>query len=599
MNDDQRRTHHASLDGFIVRPASRERRQAAAPASAPAHLPDRHAYRHSAQPAAPVHRSPLLQHPASAPAPKQSASKVAAGVPAQAETPSVYPRGLITGEPIIEPEQKRHRRRKGERSRKRALQSTTAGSHKKRPYWRRPVLMPVTVLAVLALLCGGWLGWKIYHNTSKVFGYKNPLQLFSVFKPVPLKSQNDRVNILLAGDSADRTDSAGGGDLTDSIMVLSVNTKTKAATMISVPRDTWVQMPNGGHAKINAANTLANFSQNGYPAGGMGALESVITTNLGIPIDYYALINYTAFKDMVDAVGGITVTIQSSDPRGLYDPSRNVSYGGGPLVKLANGPQALNGVQALGLARARGDAWGSYGFPQSDFDRTTHQRQMLVALKTKVATAGVISNPLKVGSLFDAIGNNIKTDMKLDEVESFYSLTKDINNNNIDSQNINTLIPGKTLLANYNTPEGQEALIPAAGVDDFSQIAAAIAKLLSNDPVVHEAPTVSVLNGGNIAGLASKEGTVLTGKNFSVAGVADAPKPYATTEIVDLSSGKKPASLAALKALFGGSTVVTSDPSIGSYTSDFVVMLGANQKAPITPSSSADVTATPTPTNSD
>src|SRR5258708_30037544 len=108
----------------------------------------------------------------------------------------------------------------------------------------------------------------------------------------------------------------------------------------------------------------------------MGLLAEVIQQNLGIKTNYYALINYNALKDGVNAVGGIGVNIQSSDPRGLYDPSIDWSTHG-PLVKLKNGVQHLNGEQALDLARARGDAYGSYGFARSDFDRTQNQRMMM------------------------------------------------------------------------------------------------------------------------------------------------------------------------------------------------------------------------------
>ncbi len=79
-------------------------------------------------------------------------------------------------------------------------------------------------------------------------------------------------------------------------------------------------------------------------------------------------------------MGGIDLTIKSTDRRGLYDPNIDWTTKG-PLVKLTNGPHHLSGRQALNLARARGDAYNSYGFAGSDFDRTENQRKMLVALK--------------------------------------------------------------------------------------------------------------------------------------------------------------------------------------------------------------------------
>lgn len=128
-------------------------------------------------------------------------------------------------------------------------------------------------------------------------------------------------------------------------MVVSLDTKNHTGFMLSIPRDLYVDLGGSwGHQKINAANEVSSFRQAGYPAGGMGQLEQVVQNELGIPIDYYALIDYTAFKDAVNAVGRITVTIQSSDPRGLYDAYTN--------LKLPNGQVTLTGNEALELARS-------------------------------------------------------------------------------------------------------------------------------------------------------------------------------------------------------------------------------------------------------
>jgi LCP family protein required for cell wall assembly len=179
------------------------------------------------------------------------------------------------------------------------------------------------LVILIALVAGSWLGWKIYHDAAKLTGDKNPLQLLSAFTPAALKQTDGRTNILLAGYSAD---DAGhqGADLTDSIMILSINQADKSAVVISVPRDLYVDIPGYGYSKINAAYEYGqseNFSAAGYPDGGMGLLEQTLTQDFGVQFNYYSLINYSAFEDAVNAVGGVTVNIQSSDPRGLYDPN--------------------------------------------------------------------------------------------------------------------------------------------------------------------------------------------------------------------------------------------------------------------------------------
>lgn len=431
----------------------------------------------------------------------------------------------------------------------------------------------VLFLCVLIALAGGWLGWKFIYNAHKLFGGS----VLSIFTSSKLKGEdNGRVNILLAGNSADDKGHQGG-TLTDSIMLLSIDTRNHQAFMMSVPRDLYVSVPGHGHQKINAVYPDGNssrFSQDGYPNGGMGLLEKTISQDFGIPIDYYALIDYNAFKQAVDAVGGIDINIQSSDKRGLYDP--DIDYATHKvLVKLTNGQHHLNGEQALDLARARGDAYGSYGFPQSDFDRTAHQRQMLLALKSKAVSAGVITNPVRLGELFDSIGNNVKTDLTLGNVHRLYDITKDIGGNNVQSLSLNNA-SGKNLLMNYTAPNGESALAPAAGIDNYSQIRAFLQRLTSNNPVVKEGAVVVLLNATDTVGLAAKQQTLLESKYIAVSQIADAAANRTTSQIIDNSGGKMPQTLKLLEGLYGND-VTARNPYKAYSTANFIVLLGSDQ----------------------
>lgn len=430
----------------------------------------------------------------------------------------------------------------------------------------------VIVLLIVVLAIGGWLGFKFAYNAHKLFGGN----LFSILNTTKLRGEDTgRVNILLAGNSADDTGHQGA-QLTDSIMILSIDTKNNNAYLLSVPRDLWVNIPDSGYQKINyayVAGENSNFNQSGYFPGGMGELQQVIQQNFGITLNYYALVDYAAMRDAVNAVGGVDVNIQSDDPRGLYDPSIDYTTHG-PLVKLTNGEHHLDGQQALDLARARGDDYRSYGFAQSDFTRTKDQRLLLVALKDKAVSAGVISNPAKLGSLSDAVGNNVKTDFSLSEIHRLYDIIKKVNSNSIQSLSLNSA-NGKNLLMNYESPNGESALIPAAGIDDYSQIQAFIAQQTSSNPVVREDATVVVLNATDTSGLAAKERTVLSSKGLNVAAIADAQSNQATTTIIDASGGKKPATRQLLVNTFGNS-VTTVNPYANYYQADFIVLLGAN-----------------------
>jgi LCP family protein required for cell wall assembly len=446
------------------------------------------------------------------------------------------------------------------------------------------VVTSALALLVVGFVFGGWYGSRLIGNLDKVFHGNVFSDVHALFSNTKLKGEDQgRVNILLAGDSADDPNH-GGAQLTDSIMVVSIDTKTHTGFMLSIPRDLWVNIPGWSHQKINAANDVANFSQAGYPKGGMGQLEQIVQTNLSIPIDYYALINYTAFKDSVNSVGGITINIQSPDPRGLYDPNI-AKVDGGPL-KLPNGIVNLNGQTALNLARARGDPCScghiEYGFPQSDYNRTQHQRQMLTALAQKAQSVGVLANPIKVSQLFNSFGNNIATDLNLQDVLRFIQITKGMNVSSLQPLALSN--SGQhALLTGYLAPDGEEAFIPTEGIDNFGQIQQYYQQLTSGSPVVKEAPSVVVLNAGGVTGLAHKEASMLQSKGFNVIGAADASSQYPNSLIVDLSNGQKPASKQLLQTIFTRNTTTTTSITSSTeaseaqgYNANFVVILGQN-----------------------
>ena len=335
--------------------------------------------------------------------------------------------------------------------------------HKRRITFKRVILFVIAFV----ILYFGYTGVNFAVNMHKLFGGS----VLDVFRTAHLKgSDTGRINILVAGNSSDDSGHQGA-DLTDSIMILSVNTKNSTAYLLSVPRDLYVNIPGNGWSRINAAydyGVSSNFSESGYPNGGMGLLEKVISKDFNLRIDYYALINYSAIRDAVNSVGGITVNIQSTDPRGLYDPSIDYTTNG-HLVNLSNGLHKINGQQALDLARARGDAYGSYGYGNSDFTRTENQRMMILALKSKVLSAGTLSNPFKLANLFMALSKNIQTDINLPSAHSIYNVAKKVDNNNIQSLSFQSAY-GKNLLTSYITSNGQDTLIPRAGLGDYSQI---------------------------------------------------------------------------------------------------------------------------------
>jgi hypothetical protein len=253
----------------------------------------------------------------------------------------------------------------------------------------------------------------------------------------------------------------------------------------------------------------------------------------------------------------------------------------------------LSGQEALNLARARGDGYGSYGFPQADFTRTQHQRQMLVVVEQKASSLGVLSNPVKIGDLFDAIGNNVTTDFKLADALRATQLIKTVNINELQSLTY-SYGGSKPLIMGYSAPDGESALIPTAGLDDYSQLRAYYQQITSSNPVVKENTSVAVLNASDVVGLAKQEANILTKEGFDVTAVADASAEYPQSMLVDLSNGQDPAAKQALAQLLSTNssmvTSITTGESVEAqgYNANFVVILGKNwDGTTITPTTSS------------
>ncbi len=426
------------------------------------------------------------------------------------------------------------------------------------------------------LIFAGYYTFSFFNLSGKIFD-GNPL---GFLKSTKLRGEDTgRVNILLVGTS-EGDPGHPGEDLTDSIMVISYTVATKKTAIISIPRDLWVKTSYAS-TKINALyhyGESAKFNESGYYPGGIGLLQKEIEKITDLDINYYAKINYNAFKEAVDAVGGIQVDIQGSDPRGIYDPNFDGQYGKNAL-KLKNGVQTLTGTQALLLARAR-NANGGYGLAGSDYDRTANQRKMLIALKEKALGVNIFANPLKLNDLTEAIGNNITTDFKTSEARRIYDLAGDpaaqIESIGLTSENV---------LKNYSSVGTGAALIPTSGIGNYTAIQKYIQEKIgplqapnSTDQTSSNSQTqvanVVVLNAGAPSGSAKKVSEKLPG-GATASIVSDSTEKVSGTKLIVLNSQKTSSKDSLLSAL--SASLYTS--STASYTklypnADFVILVG-------------------------
>ncbi|MGH7234606.1 MAG: LCP family protein, partial [Candidatus Saccharimonadales bacterium] len=167
------------------------------------------------------------------------------------------------------------------------LPSKGLSRNKKPPFSRRKsrvrrILKYSIIVLVIAIVgLSAWFGSSIVGSIDKAFHGNVFSDVHALISGSTLNESNGRINILLAGDSVDDPNH-GGALLADSIMVISYDPSTKNGFLLSIPRDLWVNIPSLGHQKINAANTVTNFSEAGYPSGGIGQLQQIVQTDLGI-----------------------------------------------------------------------------------------------------------------------------------------------------------------------------------------------------------------------------------------------------------------------------------------------------------------------------
>jgi LCP family protein required for cell wall assembly len=430
------------------------------------------------------------------------------------------------------------------------------------------------VAAALVLVVGGFLGVKTLHQLHKVLkGGGTAAALQSNVKPQLLKGEGDgRINFLLLGRGGDGHD---GPDLTDTILVASIDPVNKTAALVSIPRDLWVTAPSGGATKINAiyANAkyaaLAKNSKDtaGAENAGEAAIAQEVTTILGIPVHYHVLMDFQAFKEAVDAVGGVDVNV----PEDLVDPT--MAWENGWNSTLAKkGLDHMGGVQALMYVRSR------HTSARGDFDRTERQRLLIEALSQKVLSAGTYTNPLKISQLLSAFGNHVSTDLSVNDSLRLMTILKGVKGQAI--QSVGLADPPNNYVQTGSVGSAS-VVLPTAGQGNYTAIQSYIRNTLKDPYIAKENASVEVLNGTTVPGLAGTTGDTLKTYGYNVTKVDSTPSSdYTKTILVDLTGGKKPYTKNYLQKRFNAKVVTKlPDATIQATGADFVVILGQDATA--------------------
>ncbi|MBI3572602.1 MAG: LCP family protein, partial [Candidatus Kerfeldbacteria bacterium] len=295
-----------------------------------------------------------------------------------------------------------------------------AATFPRRHHRLRWSLLSLSGIVIILLGLAGWIGYRAIAvvNTKKDGGQRvsffQQLTHLVTASNQQLQGENDdRVNILLLGIGGPGHD---GPYLTDTMIVASYKPSTRQLSLLSIPRDLVVNIPGYDYRKIN--NVLSFGRDIKYPGGGETLTTKVVSDLLGIPIQYYARVDFKGFAEVIDQVGGVNVTVDQAFTDSQY-PTENYGY---QTVWFKAGPQQMNGDLALKYSRSR---HGNNG-EGSDFARARRQQKVIFGLKERLLSFGTLVNPKKISDILGSLGSHSQTNMEVWEMARLAQLVSSI-----------------------------------------------------------------------------------------------------------------------------------------------------------------------------
>lgn len=442
-------------------------------------------------------------------------------------------------------------------------------------------LITVVTIFALAFLASVVLAYKFYSTSKKVIDNGQNASFLESLKNIASAGhktlrgeERERINILLIGLAGK---DYPGANLTDSIIVASINPKTWQTALLSIPRDLYVQIPNTGlYTKINALYARSEDSDKTGKKG-FNDLKKTVSEITGQPIDYYIALDFEGFKQIIDELGGVKIQV----PKDIHDeryPGPNYSY---QTFDISAGLHELNGETALKYARTRHDEEG-------DFGRAYRQQQILEAARSKAFSLGTILNIPKMSEILDTLGEHLRTDIQLDEINSFLDLVNKIDTHTTVNKVLDAGKPDSVMAVSHVFLGGVRAfiLIPRTGnYDEIQEIAKNIFDLdviaRKQREIVNENASIAVLNASGVNGFDNKLSTLLKKFGYTVKTLSRQQIISANntnTIIYDMTNGLKPFSLEDLSKKF--SAQISSDLPANFFAPckgvDFCLVVGSN-----------------------
>lgn len=465
------------------------------------------------------------------------------------------------------------------------------------------------VIPAILCICVGLLAYAVWGaqwlkpGSSSVIG-----QLGSLVtkQSDPIRGeQKDRVNILLLGIGGEGHD---GGTLTDSIMIASIKPSTKQVALLSLPRDLIVKIYDDTDPsywegrKINVA----------YELGGMETAVKSVETVTGLTMHYYVLVDFSGFRDLIDDVNGVDVTVDH-DFVGFYGAQEmttpcprsdlyNLEDGAYCAIAFEAGTEHMDGERALIYSRIRKllSTSPNYSEESSDFARAKRQQNVLQAFKANVLSAGTVLNPTRITNLLSDLDDHMITNLELWEISRLFELVSDVQPADIINQVVDDS-PGGLVMATRSTETGASIVVPVAGDYNYSAIqdlAKHIFKVeatqentanentnSSDTASVDDGVSIQVLNGTHTAGLASTVAANLEVAGYTISNIGNAfTADYATTTVYPLNDQIDSVVATELADQIGAAvaterqteTLLSLDDGTLDSSADFIIIVGSD-----------------------
>ena len=361
----------------------------------------------------------------------------------------------------------------------------------------------------------------------------------------------DRINILVLGIDK-RDDEPIAGTRSDTMILVSIDPVSKSAALVSLPRDMWVNIPgctaregcSGGQQRINVAHAV----------GGPDMARQTLTADFGVPINFYARVDFRGFEQLIDTAGGVVIDVDWPVKDDEY-PTADYGY---QRIYFGPGPQLMDGATALQYARSR------HGM--SDFARAARQQKVIVSLRNRAMQLNMLA---RAPELVGIAQKSVSTDLSPVQMLSLAKLVSQI-----DRDRIANLVIDQNYVTAFKGQDGADLLNP-----NIPAIRRAISAAQRSAAHPELRAKVEVLNGSGTVGLGQKAADYLTAQGFNVVRIAAAERNDYRSSVVQVLSEDKGAAQALVTTLRFPATAISTLPTPNAGA-DVRIVLGQDFRIP-------------------